>query len=278
MRLGGPIFVKWEGPEHWARVVKAQNYAAAYCPVGVDADRDTVRAYAEAAGKADIVIAEVGAWCNPLSPDAAIRSAAMEKCCGGLALSEQIGARCCVNIAGSRGTKWDGPCAEDLTPDTFDQIVETVRKIIDTVRPTRTFYALETMPWMFPDSPDSYLALLKAIDRPQMAVHLDPVNLVNGPARFFRNGDLIRECFAKLGPWIKSCHAKDIALGNKLTVHLDEVRPGLGGLEYRTFLRELGRISPDTPLMLEHLSSEEEYRLAGGFIRSLALGMAGTAS
>jgi len=64
---------------------------------------------------------------------------------------------------------------------------------------TRTVYTLETMPWMYPDSADSYLALLRAIDRPgAFGVHLDPVNLVNSPERFFRNADLLRDCFAKL--------------------------------------------------------------------------------
>jgi hypothetical protein len=133
-------------------------------------------------------------------------------------------------------------------------IVETVRAIIDAVRPTRAVYALETMPWMYPNSPDNYLQLLRAIDRPgQFGVHLDPVNLVNSPDRFFRNADLIRECFAKLGPHLVSCHLKDIALRPNLTVHLDEVRPGLGSLDYATFLREAARLDADLPVMLEHL-------------------------
>lgn len=269
MRLGGPIFRKYDNPEAWVGAVKAAGYRAAYCPVGPEAGADAVGAYAQAAAQADLVIAEVGAWSNPLSPDDAVRAAALDKCRKALALADAIGARCCVNIAGSRGPKWDGPHADDLTPATFDLIVETVRAIIDAVKPTRACYALETMPWMYPDSADSYLALLKAIDRRQLAVHLDPVNLVNSPQRFFGNGALIRECFAKLGPWIKSCHAKDIALGNSLTVHLDEVRPGLGGLDYRVFIQELGKLPDDTPLMLEHLKTEEEYRLAGVHIRSV---------
>jgi len=46
--------------------------------------------------------------------------------------------------------------------------------IIDAVQPTRTFYTLETMPWMYPDSPQSYLRLLQAVDRRQFAVHFAP--------------------------------------------------------------------------------------------------------
>jgi sugar phosphate isomerase/epimerase len=125
------------------------------------------------------------------------------------------------------------------------------------------------MPWAYPDSADSYVRLLKAIDRKRFAVHLDPVNLVSSPQRYFGSGPLIRECFEKLGPYIKSCHAKDILLQTKLTTHLDEVRPGLGGLDYATFLRELSKI-PDTPLMLEHLKGAEEYRKAADHIRGVA--------
>jgi sugar phosphate isomerase/epimerase len=98
------------------------------------------------------------------------------------------------------------------------------------------------------------------------------VNLVCSPRRFYGNADLIRECFAKLGPYVRSCHAKDTAMGNGLTTHLDEVRPGLGGLDYGVYLRELDRLEADTPLMMEHLKTDEEYALAAEFIRSAAVG------
>ncbi|MGC8862642.1 MAG: sugar phosphate isomerase/epimerase family protein, partial [Armatimonadota bacterium] len=166
--------------------------------------------------------------------------------------------------------KWDGPHPANLTPDTFSLIVETVREIIDAVRPRRTFYTRETMPWMYPDSPQSYLELIRAVDRPAFGVHLDPVNLVCSPQRYFDNAGLIRECFQLLGPYIKSCHAKDVTLWDKLTTHIDEVRPGLGALDYETYLTELAKLGPDVPLMLEHLPTAEEYSLAAGYIRSVA--------
>ena len=269
VRLGGPVFGKFDTPNAWAQAVKKLGYSAAYCPIGANASDDVVSAYAKAAKKADIVIAEVGAWSNPISPDDKTRNEALAKCRSQLALADRIGANCCVNIAGSRGPQWDGPSANNFTEETFDIIVETTRRIIDDVKPTRTFFALETMPWAYPDSPDSYLRLFKAIDRKRFAVHLDPVNLVCSPQRYFANGKLIRECFKKLGPYIKSCHAKDIILSKKLTTHLDEIRPGLGGLDYAAFLTELAKL-PEMPLMLEHLSGAEDYRLAAEHIRSVA--------
>ena len=269
IRLGGPIFERFDGPDGWVAGLKRLGYSAAYCPVGADAKDDIVNAYADAAKKADIIIAEVGVWNNPLSADEKARGEALAKCRQQLALADRIGARCCVNISGSRGQQWDGPSPLNLTDETFDMIVQTTRAIIDDVKPSRTYFALETMPWAYPDSPDSYVRLLKAIDRRHFGVHLDPVNLICSPQRYFNSGELIRECFKKLGPHIKSCHAKDILLSLKLTTHLDEIRPGLGGLDYTAYLQELGKL-PDTPLMLEHLPNAEEYRLAAEHIRSVA--------
>jgi sugar phosphate isomerase/epimerase len=270
MRLGGPVFHADPDPHSWVEAVKKAGYRAAYCPLPTDADFETITAYANAARQADIVIAEVGAWSNPLSPDAYEQARALDHCKASLLLADKIGANCCVNIAGSRGSIWDGPHPLNLTPETFDLIVEKVREIIDAVKPTRTFYALETMPWMYPDSNDSYLELIHAVDRKAFAAHLDPVNIVCSPQRYFNNGALIRECFEKLGPWIKSCHAKDILLADRLTVHLDEIRAGLGRLDYRTYLHEASRLPFDVPIMLEHLEKEEDYILAGDYIRSIA--------
>jgi sugar phosphate isomerase/epimerase len=270
MRLGGPVFVKDMTPDLWTAALKAAGYSAAYCPVGAQTDATTRRAYVDAARAANIVIAEVGAWSNPLSPDDTERKAAIETCQTQLALAEEMGARCCVNISGSRGSPWDGPHPDNLTPDTFDRIVDVVRTIIDAVKPSRTVYTLEPMPWMYPDTADSYLALLKAVNREHFGVHVDMVNVINSPQRYFDNAELIREWFGKLGPHIRSCHAKDTLLSTQLTTHLDEVRPGLGHLDYRVLLQELNRLEPDMPLMIEHLKTEEEYQLSATYIRGVA--------
>ncbi len=270
MRLGGPVSLRDHDPETWIADLNRWGYGAAIFPVNHTASDVVIRSYAEAAAAADIVIAEVGAWSNPISADDAIRTTAIAYCQNQLALADRVGARCCVNIAGSRGTIWDGPHPDNLTDETFDLIVETTRAIIDAVRPTRTDFTLEMMPWIYPDSADSYLRLIKAIDRERFGVHLDPVNIVSSPERYFRTGDLIRDCFAKLGPYIRNCHAKDITLADKLTVHLDEVRPGIGILDYATFLREVSRLDPDTSLIVEHLKEADEYRAAVDYIRGVA--------
>ena len=270
IRLGGPVFEKYKSPDEWVAALQSWNFKAAYCPLQIGASKVEISAYKNAAKKADIVISEVGAWSNPIDPNEEKSKAAIEKCVNSLVLADEIGANCCVNISGSRNPeKWDGPHKDNLTPETFDLIVETTRKIIDSVKPKNTFFTIETMPWAFPDSVESYVKLIEAIDRKQLGVHFDPVNLVNSPGIYFKNGEMIKEAFSKLGRYIKSCHAKDIVLReDELTLHMPEIRAGLGNLNYAVYLKELSQLD-NIPLMLEHLDSVEDYKKAAEYIRSV---------
>ena len=55
------------------------------------------------------------------------------------------------------------------------------------------------MGWALPDSVESSVRLVKAVDRDAFGVHLDPCNLINSPARFYQNRQLLDDCFDKLG-------------------------------------------------------------------------------
>jgi len=268
IRLGGPVPGNFTDPAEWVKSVKSLRYSAAYCPVQPGASGELIKAFRNEAKKSNILIAEVGAWCNTLDPDEIKRKDALRKNIDALQLADEIGACCCVNISGARGEIWDGPYAGNYSKDTFDMIVETVRNIIDQVKPVSTFYTLEPMPYMLPDSPETYLELIKAIGRKQFAVHLDPVNMISSPQKYYNNAAFLKDCFAKLGPYIKSIHAKDITILPELTVHLEERRPGLGSLDYAVFLQETSNLK-DIPFMLEHLEKQEDYKLASDYIRKV---------
>lgn len=270
IHLGGPLFADYDDPLDWVKAHRRWGYSAAYCPLDADASDEQIRAFKKQAQKNGLIIAEVGAWSNPINPDDGERQKAINYCVQQLTLADRIAARCCVNIAGTRSPDPDNrPHKDNLTAETFDLIVETTRHIINQVKPTRTFFCLETMPWIFPNSVDSYVQLLKKIDHPRFAVHFDPVNIINSPDRYFSNTSLLQEAFEKLGPYIKSCHAKDTIIKSELTTHISEIQPGLGNLDYPTYLRELSRLG-DVPLMLEHMETPGEYRAAGKYIRSVA--------
>ena len=260
IRLGGPVFNAPPDPEELALAHKKLGYRAAYCPgVSLD-DEDRIRQLREAFGKHDVVIAEVGRWCNLLEADPAKRAENLKIVTEGLALAEAVGARCCVDIAGSFNPEvWYGPHPKNFSQEFFDATVENARKIIDAVKPKQAKFCFEMMGWALPDSPDSYAHLIEAVQREAFGVHLDPANLVNSPARFYRNTDLLNECFDKLGPWIASCHAKDVAWEVDMQVHFREVTLGTGKLDYTTYLKRLAALAGDVPLMIEHMQGEEEY-------------------
>lgn len=270
IRLGGPIFLKSDDPVALAREHRRLGYSAAYCPAAAVTDADRIRAIRVAFDAERVVIAEVGAWRNMLDPDAAKRAANLQYVTERLALAEAVAARCCVDIAGSYNpTVWYGPHPKNLSREFFDATVENCRKVIDAVKPRQTTFSIEMMGWSLPDGPDSYLELVRAVDRPAFSVHLDVCNGINSPSRFYRNAAFIEECFKKLGKWITSCHAKDLAFIPEMNVHFREVVPGTGALDYATYLRELSNLPVDAPLMLEHLQTAEEYTAGREYIRSV---------
>jgi sugar phosphate isomerase/epimerase len=204
-----------------------------------------------------------------LDPDAAKRRENLAYVTERCALADAVGARCCVDIAGSYNPDvWYGPNPKNLSKEFFDATVENCRHILDAVKPTRTKFTIEMMGWNLPDGPDTYLDLIHAVDRPAFGVHLDVCNGVNCPQRFYNNGAFIDECFKKLGPWIVSCHAKDLQWIVELNVHFLEVVPGRGQIDYRRYLKGLSQL--DAPLMIEHLKTPEEYAEAAAYIRTVA--------
>ena len=99
---------------------------------------------------------------------------------------------------------------------------------------------------------------------------MDVCNGINSPTRFYRNTEFIGECFRTLGPWIASCHAKDLEWKVELNVHFVEVIPGRGSVDYAAYLKELTKLPVDAPLMLEHLKTAEEYEEGRKYIQKVA--------
>lgn len=271
VRLGGPVFVKTDDPRELARASRALGYSAAYCPKASLADKDRIRAIEDAYKAENVAIAEVGVWVNLLDADAAKRKENLQKVTEGLALADAVGARCCVDIAGSFNEKvWFGPHPKNFSKEFMDAVAENARKIIDAVKPKRAKFAYEMMGWAIPDGPDSYLALMKAVGRKEFGVHIDICNGICTPKLYYDNAAFTRECFAKLGPHIVSCHAKDLEWVIEMNVHFLEVIPGRGKIDYRPYLTELAKLPQQPPLMLEHLKTAEEYLEGATHIRKIA--------
>lgn len=269
MRLGIAVNFPHKSPEEWACKHKESGLGAVVFPCDYRADTAVIDAYVKAAAEHDLVIAEVGCWSNPVSPDTEIRNNAVNFCKHQLELAEYVKARCCVNIAGSASKIWDGGYADNYSQENYEKTVATVQKIIDSVNPSNTCYTLEPMPNMFPDSPETYIQIIKDIDRKGFGVHMDAVNMISSPRRYFNNREFVNRCFELLGDKIVSCHLKDCLLEHKLTVSIVETECGKGGFDIPNYLAAIDKASENMPVIIEHLSDIDEYMQAIAYVRNI---------
>lgn len=262
MRLGASVFYKGTDPEQYALAHAEKGYGAAIAPRWLSIEQPKeLEAFKKAMKKHDIVIAEVGVWNNPLHPDKAEAEKCIHLMVERLKLAEELEARTCVNILGTKQTaSWFGPHAEDYSEEFFNEAVAVSQYVIDEVKPEKTKLSFEMMPYCFLDSPEEYLRFLNAVNRKAAGVHLDICNNMNSPRRFYNNTAYIKHTFELLKDKIVTLHLKDIALkADELTVAFEEVLLGTGGMDYITLMQEIAKLPADTPAILEHLETEEQY-------------------
>lgn len=259
MRLGTSSPLDHSSAEDWAANQVKLGCSTVNFPVSSDEPEDKIIAYKNAAEKAGLTIAEVGIWRNALSPDPDERRKNVDYSVNQLRMADFIGARCCVNVAGAFGPIWDGGYRENFSEEARRETVRMVREIIDRADVKHTYFTLEPMPWMIPTGPDDYLKLIEEVDRERFAVHMDIFNMVNSADRYFFAREFVEECADKLGNLIKSCHLKDVHLSEAFTLRLEECGPGDGEFPIRYYAEKMHEIDPDMPMILEHLSTDEDY-------------------
>ncbi len=273
MLLGGTVSGKFTTPEEWEQLLIASRFKAVTAPFHCHTPKEQIESFCAAAKRQHAVIAEVGVWKNPFDRDPAVAKANQDYAKGQLALADEYNVPCCVNIVGTQSEAgWDAADPSNFTDEMYEKIIASIREILDDVKPSRSFYCIEPMPWMVPDSPEAYLQLIHDVDRPQFGAHMDFVNMINCPRRFLAPEAFIDECFRTLGPYIKSTHLKDSRMHpTRLTTVLEECSPGEGSLNFEHVLRIIDRYLPgDAPVLLEHMQTFEEYARAYDYVSEKA--------
>jgi sugar phosphate isomerase/epimerase len=279
MRLGATInsYFDDRDPEAYVRECQKWGYRSAPCPRASIKDSERLRDIRQAFNRAEVLIGEVQAWVSALDPRPQVKKKHEQMIAEALAIADELNAVCCVTVAGSLdpqdGDASDMPHPDNFKDQTFDAVVDWVKRILKEVAPRRTKLGLEMSPWTPLDGADAYLKVIKAVNHPALGVHLDPCNAVLTPRMLYSTADVINHCFDTLGPWIISCHAKDIDHGPVIHlrhVNFVEVIPGRGVLDYRTFLKRAEQISPNLPVMMEHLPKAEDYGEGAKYIRRVA--------
>ena len=101
MLLGGTVAGSWTTPEEWEALLVRSRFKAVTAPFDCRTERETIAALRRACDRHGVAIAEIGVWKNLFDPDPARAAMAMEYAKGQLALADEAGIPCCVNIAGT---------------------------------------------------------------------------------------------------------------------------------------------------------------------------------
>ena len=273
MRLGTSSPLKHDSAEEWAKKQTELGCRAVVFPLSANDPEEKIKEYVDAAMANDLLIAEVGIWRNAMSLDPEDRKAQRDYCVRQLQLADGIGARCAVNVAGAKGSRWDGHYKENFSKETRTEIVKMVQEIIDRAEITNTFFTLEPMPWMIPAGPEDYVRLIEEVDRERFAVHMDIINMTNSVERYYNAEAFVDRCAELLGNRIRSCHIKDVHLKEEYTFQLEECAPGNGEYPLRYYVQKMNSIDPDMPVILEHLNTDEEYIKYMDYLKEVLYGL-----
>ena len=260
-------------PEALARKHVEKGFSAAYAPHIDINDTDLIRRTREAFNKEGVVIGEVGYWENLLDTNEEGRKKSHQGMLSALALAEELGARCSVNVIGSYcdGHFVNANNAKNFSDEAFEQAVQNARYFIDQVKPKTAFFTYEIYEFSNNDSPENLECFLKAVDRPQFGIHLDLTNMVNSARNYYAHLDLLADTIKRVGNRIVCSHIKDVKMRDGVvSVILEEVMPGTGNIDIRAYLRAVNKLPQIVPMLIEHLSSEEEYDIAASYVRKCA--------
>ena len=258
-----------EQPEETVRRIRDAGYTAVNTQPSQwnDAELTDMRA---ALKKYDVTVFEVGAYSNIIHPDQKRRQEILAAIVMKFDDAEKIGCPMVATVSGCCDPEYlINPHPDNWTRETWDVLVGSVRQILKDTAGMKVSLGMEAQVTTNIDGPKAHRRLIDDVGDGRCAVNLDPTNMVS-LATYFHTTELLNECFDLLGESILGCHAKDTyILPDIQTVHVQEVCPGKGVMDYETFLTRMSRMKWPRALFPEHIK-DEEFPEADAYIAKVA--------
>ncbi len=258
-----------EHPEETVKRIRAGGYAAVNTQPSQwnDAELAELRA---ALKKYDVDVFEVGAYSNIIHPDRTRRQEILSAIVQKFEGAEKIGGILVATVSGCCDPKYlINPHPDNWSPETWKVLVRSVKQILRDTAGLSVSLGMEAQVTTNLDGPKAHKRLIDDVGDPRCAVNLDPTNMIS-LERYFHTTELLHECFDLLGESILGCHAKDTFIEPDVqTLHIQEVCPGRGVMDYETFLACMSRMKWPRALFPEHLPNDQ-YPEAYSFIRKIA--------
>ncbi|MBN1292787.1 MAG: sugar phosphate isomerase/epimerase [Candidatus Latescibacteria bacterium] len=235
-----------------------------------DATDSEVKELQAALAEYDVTFFDMHTTGSNIHPDPEEREKVYRYTIDSCIAAEKTGCPMVTTHTGSAGyERAMSPHKDNWTRDTWKKSVQAMRTILKDTAGMKVALGVEATNMTAMNNPRAHLQLIEEIGDPRLKVCIDPVNMIN-LGTYFRNTELIGECFDLLGEHIIAAHAKDTyILPNKMSAYITEVAPGKGILDYETYLVRLSRLSYPRTLLIEHIP-DEEYPGAKKYIEDTA--------
>jgi sugar phosphate isomerase/epimerase len=243
------------------RVVRAAGFRGAqwFFQAPLDAELNDVRRVQAAFVEADLEICQVnGAYEALVNPDEDRRALGVRGLQSLTRLGRLLHAPSVYVRPGglnTRGHWWAHP--ENHTPATFDCLVDSLKQACRLAELEGVTLVIEGHVLSALDTPRRVRDLLDAVGSPALEFNIDPVNFIGTVRDAHDTRRVLNELFDLLGPDTVAAHAKDVAIGEAMVLHIDEVLLGTGTLDYTLFLSRFEQCCPQGYILIEHLPDEK---------------------
>ena len=198
-----------------------------------------------------------GFWQNLVTSDESQRKDSVRVVQAALRLAGWMGARGIDTGPGSMNP--DGPWfphPANWTAAARQSLIKSLRESAPVAEDSGVYLSLEGHQLVTLESAEITRDILDAVGSRWVRSDYDSANWITRET-VYDTGAAVNHHFDVLGAHIVSCHAKDVWLENRLTLHLQDGCPGKGNMDFKTLFRRIEALSPEYPVIAEGNSTEE---------------------
>ncbi|MEZ4863379.1 MAG: sugar phosphate isomerase/epimerase family protein [Caldilineaceae bacterium] len=198
-----------------------------------------------------------GYWQNMVTSDEAVRQESVRTIQAALRLAGWMGARGIDTGPGSMNPEgpWF-PHPANYTEAAKQQLIKTLKECAKAAEDAGVYLSLECHQLVTLKTPEIAREVLDAVGSPWVRCDYDSANWITLDD-IYDTGAALNHHFDVVGKHMVSCHAKDIWIENRLTLHLQDGCPGKGLMDFKTLFRRIEALSPDYPVIAEGNKTEE---------------------
>jgi sugar phosphate isomerase/epimerase len=238
----------------------------------LEADLQKVKALKPVLDDAGLETAQANGWYEALvNPDDALRAEGvrgLEALCraGRVLDAETVYVR--PGGLNPRGHWYAHP--DNQTPQTFDRLVDSMRKASSTAQAEGMRLAIEGHVLSVLDTARKIRDLLDAVGSPALKFNVDAVNFIGTVRDVHNTRPILKEMFDLLGKDTIAAHMKDLAIQDELVLNIQEVVIGTGSLDQEYYLELCQEYCPDIYCLIEHLPEEKVPLARTGLLKAAA--------